>query len=101
MTDIRAGQRYRARIDFATNALTHWRAPFTGGNEVTFPAGEVFEIVGDPPAGATAAYCKPERYDELHSRFIPKDDRDAEKYDGYSLVIDFGVIRENAELLDE
>jgi hypothetical protein len=96
---VREGQRYRALRDLEVAALTHWRAPFTGGFEVTLPAGEIFIIANDPPASATAVYCTPERYEELHSVFIPEEDRNAETYAGYSLVIDLGVIRQHTELL--
>ena len=98
---VREGQRYRALRDLQVGALTHWRAPFTGGFEVTLPAGEVFVIANDPPASATAAYCTPERYEELHGLFIPAEDRNAETYAGYSLVIDLDVIRQHAELLPQ
>ena len=96
---VHEGQRYRVLRDLEVGALTHWRAPFTGGHEVVLPAGEIIMILNNPPATATAVYCKPERYDDLHEQFIPEEDRTAEKYSGYSLVIDLGVIRRDMELL--
>jgi len=89
VTEIHAGQRYRALSDLEVGALAHWRAPFTGGHEVTLPVGEVFRIAYDPPEGATAASCDPERYEELHSILIPEEDRRSDQYASYSLVISF------------
>ena len=99
--EIRAGQRYRADSDLEIIALTHWRAPFTGGHEVIFPKGEIFKVSYDPQENATAASCDAERYDALHERFIPPEDRQADKYDGYSLVIPFELIRAKASLVSE
>ena len=96
---IREGQRYRAVRDLQVGALTHWQAPFTGGVEATLPAGEIFVIANDPPAFATAVYCTPERYGDLEALFVPAEDRNAETYAGYSLVIDLEAIRRHAELL--
>lgn len=98
---IRAGQRYRAVHDLEVIAMTHWNAPFTGGHEGVLPAGEIFTIAIDPPESATAAYCDPARYDELHARFVPPEDREHPKYSGYSLSITLSDIRERAEFLTE
>jgi hypothetical protein len=96
---VHAGQRYRALEELEVFAMTHWRAPFTGGHEATLPSGEIFTVRYDPPEGATAAVCDPERYDELHALLIPEEDRDAQKYGGYSLSISLADIREKADLV--
>lgn len=98
---IRAGQKYRALQDLEVTAMTHWNTAFTGGHEVVLPAGEIFTIAIDPPESATAASCDPARYDELHARFVPPEDREHPKYSNYSLSIDLSDIRERAELLAE
>jgi hypothetical protein len=99
MTEILAGQHYRATKPVDVIALTHWSAPFTGGYDVVLPAGEVFEIIHDPVPGATAVGCRPLRYADLEVSFIPPDDRNARKYGGYSLTIPVAFIRESAELV--
>ena len=96
---VSKGQRYRALRDLPVFAFTHWFAPFTGGYHVVLRAGEVFVIGDDPVPTAKAANCLPERYHELHEVFIPKEDRQAENYSGYSLSIDLDRIREDAGLL--
>jgi len=96
-SDVTVGQRYRTTAQIPVLAMTHWSAPFTGGYEVRLPAGEEFEVLNDPPEGATGVYCRPARYEDLEAVFIPAEDRDAEKYEGYSLVISLVDIATNTD----
>jgi len=96
---IRKGQRYRVLRDLDVRVLTHFRAPFTGGAKATLRAGEIFRIAHDPPEEATAASCDPENYEALHESLVPQADRLWHNYSGYSLVIDFGRIQRDCELL--
>jgi hypothetical protein len=77
--------------------LTHYRAPFTGGARAILRAGEVFTVALDPPAHATAASCEPQRYEALQEELVPKEDRTAGNYSGYSLIIEFGSIERDCE----
>jgi len=98
MTAIRAGQHYLIKEPVEVIALTHWRAPFTGGYNVVLPAGEVVEIDHDPVPGATAVGCTPIRYAELEVAFIPAKDRKADNYGGYSLTIPLAVIQQSPKV---
>ena len=53
--------------------MTSWAAPCTGGEDGILPDGEEFVVANDPPEGATAVYCDPVRYDQLHAYFVSKD----------------------------
>jgi hypothetical protein len=97
--DIRKGQKYRTLEPINVDFLTHWRAPYTGGGSGTLAAGEVFVIKMDPPAGATAASCDAERK-EVEKLLVPEADRNEPKYNGFSLVIGFEIIRTRCERSD-
>ncbi len=76
------------------NALTHWRAPFTGGIDDLLPTGTVVLVDRDPLPSALAVSCSPEDYEGMESPIVPEEYRAAPKYNGYSLVIrltDFGI----------
>jgi hypothetical protein len=96
---VSKGERYRSRVPLEVIAMTSWAAPFTGGEEGVLPAGEEFVIVDDPPEGATAVYCDPVRYDELHAHFVSAKDRRKKRYTGYYLCIDLRLIAERCERL--
>ena len=94
---IQAGQKFRASTDLDVICLTHWRAPFTGGHRVVIPTGAEFQITYDPVEHATGVACSPVDYDQLHEVFVPPDERSAEGYDGYSLVVDITSIQRDCE----
>lgn len=82
----RDGEVYIAVGDFNVSFLTHWRAPFTGGGEGVLPGGtRIYVHVSDPEP--IAVYANAENATELEFALVPNEDRLAEKYTGYSLVI--------------
>ena len=91
------GQRFRTLRNLEVGVLTHYRAPFTGGARAILRAGEVFTVALDPPALAIAASCRLQRYEALQEELVPKEDRIADDYSGYSLVIEFGSIERDCE----
>jgi hypothetical protein len=94
---VRKGERYQSKAPLEVIAMTAWTAPCTGGEDGVLPAGEEFVVSNDPPEGATAVYCDPVRYDELHAHFVPAKDRSNKRYSGYYLCIDLGLIAERCE----
>ncbi|UCC73986.1 MAG: hypothetical protein JSV86_05365 [Gemmatimonadota bacterium] len=82
-------------------ALSVWKTPYTGGYEAVLPAGEVFVIANDPPEGATAVGCVPERHEELHAHFVPDDVRSNPKYASYYLCIDLDVIESACRIVSD
>jgi hypothetical protein len=97
--DVHKDQRWRVVRDLATSGVTSWRAPFTGGFECVIPSGTVVTVDNDPPMGASAVYCVPENYDDLERAFVPAEDREAEKYGGYAVLIDLADFGEALEPL--
>jgi hypothetical protein len=83
--------------DWKTSAMTHWLAPFTGGEECVVPKGTVLVVAHDLVESASAFYVRPENYKELELRLIPEETRTEDKYNGYSLVLfckDIGTLAE-------
>ena len=89
---VRKGERYRTLTELKVIAMTAWAAPSTGGDHAVLPADEEFIIANDPPPAATAVYCDPVRYDELHGHFVSAEDRHHKLYSGYCLCIDLDLI---------
>jgi hypothetical protein len=85
---VRKGDRFVAVEDISTGVLTHWRAPFTGGNDAIVPKGTVLIALDDQKKGRPGFACRPERYEEMENLLVPEEDRTADKYDGYSLVLE-------------
>ncbi|MGO9753403.1 MAG: hypothetical protein ACLP8S_18470 [Solirubrobacteraceae bacterium] len=82
---VRAGERFRAKADIEVAVMTHWRAPFTGGDSAVLPAGTVVVASHDQLPSVPGFSCVPEDYDELERKVVPEEDRSAGKYGGYSL----------------
>ena len=91
----RAGYRYVVTTAFEAIVLTQWFGPFTGGSEKLIPAGLEFVVAADPPATATAITAKPDPSDRWEALLVDGQERTAEKYDGYSLVIPFERLETN------
>ena len=94
---VRKGERYRSTAPLEVIAMTAWAAPCIGGEVGVLPAGEEFVVSNDPAEGATAVYCDPVRYDQLHAHFVSAKDRRNKRYSGYYLCIDLGLIAERCE----
>lgn len=84
---IKKGDRFVLTGDWNTNALTHWAAPFTGGEICVVPKGTVLIAAHDLVVSASGFYVRPKDYEELEKVLIPEGTRTADKYDGYSLVL--------------
>jgi hypothetical protein len=82
---VRKGERFAAKSDIEVAVMTHWRAPFTGGNAAVLPAGTIVVAKYDQQPEAPGFNCIPENYDQLESALVPQEDRLAGKYGGYSL----------------
>jgi len=93
---MKKGERYVTLSPIPAIAMTHWSAPYTGGHYVTIPKGTVLVVALDQALGASAVYCRPENYDDLHGMFIPEEDRNAAKYNGYSLIIEVAQLQTSA-----
>ena len=95
------GDRYIVRTAFVGPVLTSWRAPFTGGSESLLPVGLEFVIDSDTDAldHATAATARPDPYAEWERKLVSQADRDADKYDGYYLVVPFDILAANCAII--
>jgi hypothetical protein len=98
--NVKKGTRFRATTDFPAICLTHWMAPFTGGYSVVVPAGEILVVPEDPPSFATGVALVPERYDHFLQVFVPPEDRNAEKFGGYSLAVPFDDLQKSCARIE-
>ena len=90
--DVKKGDRFEAMADFKTHGMTHWKAPFTGGFQCVVPKGTILVADYDSPKLSTGFGVTPENYAELEIRLVPEEDRSAQKYNGYSLSLRYGLI---------
>jgi len=90
--DFGRGSRFRSIEDVEVLVLTQWLTRHTGGHRAILPKGQEVRVVSEFKAQATAATLLPLRYDELHADLVPHEDREADKYNGYYLVISFEVL---------
>jgi hypothetical protein len=91
---VRKGERFIVEAETEVEVMIHWRAPFTGGNEATLPAGTVLVARYDQNPDAPGFNCVPEDHDRLEAVLVSEQDRSAENYGGYSLsfvIDDIGV----------
>lgn len=84
--EIRHGTMFQALEDFYATGLIHWNAPETTEFRCTVPKGTVFIISGDFSSLAWVIRCIPRNREEFEKAHVPKSDRDAEKYAGYSFL---------------
>jgi len=82
---VRAGERFVVAQDIEVLVGTHWSAPFSGGHRSVLPAGTIVVATYDQSADAPGFDCVPADYEALESHLAPAKDRQAAKYDGYSL----------------
>ena len=82
------GEIYEAACNVEIMCLTHWRAPFTGGDRVTVISGTQIRIeVREADPEPIAVYARPLEYESWESKFVPLAVRESAKYDGYSLSV--------------
>ena len=88
--DLTAGQRLFALLDVTVHGVVHWQASLTSDLIGRMSAGEVVAVVSAPPLTADAVACRPVEYAAFEREHVP--DRDAGKYDGYTLLVPLSEI---------
>jgi hypothetical protein len=91
-SDFKQGDKFKVVSPFSAGVLTTWAAPFTGGDRKTLPVGLEFVVAANPPATATAISADveaPKKWEEL---LVDREERTAERYTGYYLVIPFNDV---------
>jgi hypothetical protein len=95
----RTGDRYVVREGFNAHVLTQWRAPFTGGSQQILPVGLEFVIDHDPMPKSKGIAARPDPYDVWERELVSQEDREAEKYGGYYLVVLYELLDAHCELI--
>ena len=99
MTRPSRGQRFRSLRAVDVSGLVLLAAPATGGFSANFPEGEAVTVEFDPPPHATAISARPDRYSELEALLVPENERLADKYVGYALVISLETLERHFTLV--
>jgi hypothetical protein len=86
------GSRFIAVEDIKTTGLTHWLAPMTDGFKCIIPKGTILIATFDSERISLGFTLIPERYKELETEFVPKEQRTSAKYNGYSFALKYSEI---------
>jgi O-acetyl-ADP-ribose deacetylase (regulator of RNase III) len=84
----KGGEVFEAVQNTQISYLTHFMAPYTGGDKAELLKGErviISKPSQDKPLGY---YCYPIKADEVEDRIIPYSDKNDPAYNGFSLFID-------------
>lgn len=84
----KGGEVYEATQDIQIRYLTHFMAPYTGGDKAKLLKGERVIISKPNQAKPLGYYCYPINVDEIENRIIPNSDKNDPAYNGFSLSID-------------
>jgi O-acetyl-ADP-ribose deacetylase (regulator of RNase III) len=82
------GEVFEALQDVEINYLTHFMAPYTGGEKAKLLKGERVKVSKPTQVKQLSYYCYPINASEIENRIIPFTDKDDPAYNGYSLSID-------------
>jgi O-acetyl-ADP-ribose deacetylase (regulator of RNase III) len=82
------GEVFEAIQDTQISYLTHFMAPYTGGDKTKILKGERVIVSKPNQERQLSYYCYPIESNEIENRIIPLSDRDDPAYNGYSLSID-------------
>jgi hypothetical protein len=94
------GDEYEALKEVKIRYQTHWRAPYTGGAKAPIKKGErifIKWVTGSQPLAATAIG---ENHEALESRMVSLEQRQAERYDGFSLQVTTRDLNSKFKLLN-
>lgn len=83
----RGGEVFEVIQDVEISYLTHFMAPYTGGDKAILLKGERVIIRKPDQVKPIAYYCYPLNADEIEERIISNSDRSAPAYNGFSLSI--------------
>ena len=84
----KGGEVFEAIQDVEISYLTHFMAPYTGGDKVKLLKRERIIISKPSQDKPLGYYCYPINADEVEERIIPYSDKNDPAYNGFSLSID-------------
>lgn len=96
----KGGEVFEAVQDVQISYLTHFMAPYTGGDKAKLLKGErviISKTNQDKPLGY---YCYPINADKVEERIIPSSDKNDPAYNGFSLSIDTKSLNEDFKQID-
>jgi hypothetical protein len=84
----KGGEVFEAVQEVQISYLTHFMAPYTGGDKAKLLKGERVIIIKPNQDKPLGYYCYPINADEVEERIIPSSDKNDPAYNGFSLSID-------------
>lgn len=96
----KGGEVFETIQDTEISYLTHFMAPYTGGDKGTLLKGERILIVKPSQDRPLSYYSNPINADEVEERIIPKSDKSDPAYDGFSLSIDTKLLNSNFKQIE-
>jgi len=78
---------FEALEDIEISFMTHFMAPFTGGDNALLLKGERIVVNQPNRSKPTSYYCYPINDEQVENRIVSDSDRDDPRYNGYSLFI--------------
>lgn len=96
----KGGEVFEAVQDVQITYLTHFMAPYTGGDKAKILKGErviISKHNQDKPLGY---YCYPINADKVEERIIPSSDKNDSAYNGFSLSIDTKSLNYNFKQIE-
>ena len=91
----KGGEVYEAVHDTQITYMTHFMAPFTGGDKAYIQKGERIIVSKPNRPKPTGYYCHPLNSDEIEDRIVPDADRKDPRYNGFSLFINTTTINQD------
>ena len=85
---LKGGEVFQAKNDVEITYLTHFMAPYTGGEKSKLLKGEKVLVSKPVNPKPTGYYCYPLNAEEVERRIIPSSDKNNPAYNGFSLSID-------------
>jgi len=89
------GEVFESLRDTPISYLTHYMAPYTGGDKAIILKGERIIVSKPNKPKPSGYYCYPLNTEEVEKRIIPDSERNDPQYNGFSLYMDTSSIVQN------
>lgn len=96
----KGGEVFEAVQDIEISYLTHFMAPYTGGDKGTLLKGERIIVSKPNKDKPLSYYCYPINADEVEERIVSFSDKDNPAYNGFSLSIDTKILNRDFKQIE-
>lgn len=89
---VKKGDKFLVSEDIGATGLIHYKAPFTDGFKCTIPKGTILVAFSDSERISLGFGCIPENKEKFERKHIPENQRNDDRYTGYSFVFTYKEI---------